>query len=320
VFGGTVGGVLEGFWVRVIASGLYGHVLYTGLAGLGIAWFVTRRGTRPLGQRLLVALGLLSLAMFAHFLWNSPFIWDALPLPAAAAAKGLPFLFVLVILLRLARRREHRWLAAALETEVGRQGLIREELEMLIDPGRRKQARGEVRSMAGAGAEQQLKRLQHEQLGLAMVATRAQGENDPDLLTQRRRCQDLRTQLWALHRVIDALGLQPATVEATRNMPPVQVPARSQASSVNAPTGPVNQHVVPLASSGGDPGWVVGPSGAAARATPDPAADPVTTLAPGLAVTVVQRAGGWVQVRAANGWTGWVDARLVVQLRPSYWQ
>ena len=41
-FGGQPAGVVGGFFVRVLASGLYGHVLYTGLTGMGIAWFVTR--------------------------------------------------------------------------------------------------------------------------------------------------------------------------------------------------------------------------------------------------------------------------------------
>ena len=33
-FGGTPAGVLQGFYVRVLSSGLYGHVLYTGLVGM----------------------------------------------------------------------------------------------------------------------------------------------------------------------------------------------------------------------------------------------------------------------------------------------
>ncbi|RPJ12750.1 MAG: protease PrsW [Actinobacteria bacterium] len=47
IFGGTPGGVLAGFYVRVVSSGLYGHVLYTGLSGMGVAYFVSRRGEVP---------------------------------------------------------------------------------------------------------------------------------------------------------------------------------------------------------------------------------------------------------------------------------
>jgi RsiW-degrading membrane proteinase PrsW (M82 family) len=120
VFGGEPGGVFQGFFVRVVASGLYGHVLYTGLFGMGIAYFVSRRAEASLGKRLAVAAGLILTGMFAHFLWNSPLIdfypSGGLDSPAAylqvilaTAVKGLPFLLFLVLMITLARRREHRW-------------------------------------------------------------------------------------------------------------------------------------------------------------------------------------------------------------------
>jgi hypothetical protein len=72
-FGGQPAGVLGGFFVRVLASGLYGHVLYTGLTGMGIAWFVTRTDLRP-ARRLAVAAGLCLAGVVGHFLWNSPLL------------------------------------------------------------------------------------------------------------------------------------------------------------------------------------------------------------------------------------------------------
>jgi hypothetical protein len=42
------------------------------------------------------------------------------------------------------------------------------------------------------------------------------------------------------------------------------------------------------------------------------ASRPMTPLAPGLELVVVQRIGDWAQVRAVNGWSGWVDARMLV--------
>ena len=50
VFGGSPSGVLKGFFVRVVASGLYSHVLYTGLVGMGIGYFVSRRERQPPGR------------------------------------------------------------------------------------------------------------------------------------------------------------------------------------------------------------------------------------------------------------------------------
>ena len=58
IFGGEPSGVLAGFYIRVLSSGLYGHVLYTGLAGMGIAYFVARREEAPFRRRALVAAGL----------------------------------------------------------------------------------------------------------------------------------------------------------------------------------------------------------------------------------------------------------------------
>ena len=54
VFGGHPNGVLQGFFVRVVASGLYSHVLYSGLVGMGIGYFVSRRQRRAARRRLTV--------------------------------------------------------------------------------------------------------------------------------------------------------------------------------------------------------------------------------------------------------------------------
>lgn len=57
-------------------------------------------------------------------------------------------------------------------------------------------------------------------------------------------------------------------------------------------------HVVPAA---GMPAW----------AAPDPAAQPVATLAGGIELRVVGESGAWARVVGANGWEGWVDGRLL---------
>jgi RsiW-degrading membrane proteinase PrsW (M82 family) len=310
VFGGTIGGVLEGFWVRVIASGLFGHVLYTGLAGIGIAYFVTRQGVQPVWRRMAVGVALLGLAMLAHFVWNSPLFWDTLPLPLAAAAKGVPFLIALVILLRLARRRENRWMAAALEREVGGPGLAREELVILSDWRHRRGARKRVGAKAGRDAQRLEGRLQHEQLALAMMASRTTDPADPDLLRQRARIQQLRDQLWAIPGVVGALQIPEATVHAMRAMGRVVLPF-GDAGVAAAPTPATPERA-----------WV-SDTGATAWAFPDPTNPPIATLEPGLAVEVTQRTGGWAEVRTAEGNTGWVDARLLTSQPPprrSYWR
>ena len=208
IFGGTPGGVLAGFYVRVVSSGLYGHVLYTGLSGMGVAYFVSRRGEVPFGRRLAVAIGLFVAAVAGHFLWNSPLlhffpgnvddVGDWLRIPLAAAVKGAPLLLVVVVLVRLARRRERMWLEVALRSEVDSPALSEEELLVLLDPSARRRSRREMRARAGEAAERLLKRLQKEQVNLAMIRTRVASDVAPELVHQRALCTSLRDALLAM--------------------------------------------------------------------------------------------------------------------------
>jgi protease PrsW len=206
-FGGQPAGVVGGFFVRVLASGLYGHVLYTGLTGMGIAWFVTRTDQR-LARRLLIAGGLCLLAVFAHFLWNSPLL-NLLPtgevtpveqlvaIPLAAAVKGVPFLAVVVVLVTLARQQERRWLRVAAAGELGGPALLPDELEVLERPGRRWRARRALRRRSGRRAAALLKRLHRQQLSLAMLRTRLTDDDAPDLISQCQRIVQTREALRA---------------------------------------------------------------------------------------------------------------------------
>jgi protease PrsW len=209
VFGGETEGVLIGFFLRVIASGLYGHVLYTGLSGMGVAYFTTRRSEASLGKRLSVAMGLFAVAVVAHFVWNSPLL-DFFPEPPfegveflqvlfATAVKGVPLLAFVAVMVRLARRREHRWLQAALADEVGKDGILEDEMAILETPRGRRRARKEIGLSNGPAASDMLKRLHRQQINLAMVATRVESEH-PDLLRQRAHCKAIRDLLEAIPR------------------------------------------------------------------------------------------------------------------------
>ena len=63
------------------------------------------------------------------------------------------------------------------------------------------------------------------------------------------------------------------------------------------------------------PSTRVPPGGMASWPTADPAG-PVTNLDGGLHLAVIHRVDDWAQVRASNGWVGWVDARRLVPLAP----
>jgi Uncharacterised protein family UPF0547 len=53
-------------------------------------------------------------------------------------------------------------------------------------------------------------------------------------------------------------------------------------------------------------------AGMAAWTAPDPKLPPAVTLNGRLELVVAERAGDWARVAAVNGWTGWVDGRLLV--------
>jgi RsiW-degrading membrane proteinase PrsW (M82 family) len=206
-FGGTTGGVLEGFYVRVLSSGLYGHVLYTGLIGMAIGLVVSKRDARPTRERLPAAVGLVALAIAGHALWNAPLPSIApqppitgvgwVLLPAVFAIKGLPLLMLVVVALRLARARERRWLDAALADEVGRDGITPSEFSVLREPAARRAAIKAMRRRAGEPAAKLLARLEREQIDLAMIASRVGPEN-PILTEQREYCRSLRDALAAM--------------------------------------------------------------------------------------------------------------------------
>ena len=207
-FGGTPSGVLEGFYVRVVSSGLYGHVLYTGLVGMAIGLLVTRRDPTPMRDRVPLAAGIIALAVLRHALWNAPVLALAprppvhgaawLLYPVDLAIKGLPLLLFVIVALRLARNRERRWLDGALEAEVGRGGVTADELAVLRVPARRRVAVRTMRARAGDAAGRLLTRLQREQIDLAMVASRVATPDAPELVAQRGFCASLRAALDAM--------------------------------------------------------------------------------------------------------------------------
>jgi protease PrsW len=207
-FGGSPRGVLEGFYVRVVSSGLYGHVLYTGLTGMGIGYLVSRREDVPTKKRVAVAVALFLAAVLGHALWNAPVLdlgptppfslADRLLLPVDLAVKGLPLLLVVVIGVSLARDRERRWLDRSLVAEIGREGISAEEFEILRDPKLRRRALSEMRRRAGRRAAALLRRLQREQVNLAMVVSRAPTPDDPAIEREREYCRSLRDALAAI--------------------------------------------------------------------------------------------------------------------------
>ncbi len=220
VFGGKPAGVWRGFFLRMVANGLYSHVLYTGLVGMGIGYAVERRGGTSRGRKAAVLAGLATVAIVAHFLWNSPFFdlfpaqpWhgaDWFQVLFATTLKGLPLLGFVALALALARRREHRWLTGVLSGEADEGGISTQELDILASPHRRRRIRRDMRRRAGARAAAVLHRLQREQVNLGMIRARVETDDDPALIAQRALCQSLRLALGAMPGAASAGTGRPA--------------------------------------------------------------------------------------------------------------
>jgi hypothetical protein len=59
------------------------------------------------------------------------------------------------------------------------------------------------------------------------------------------------------------------------------------------------------------PSHAVPPQGLRAWGAPDPAGPVVANLAPGLPIQVAEVRGAWARVICSNGWTGWIDGRII---------
>jgi hypothetical protein len=283
-----LGGLMEGFFIRVIVGGPYTHVLWTAMSGMGLAYFVTRLDV-PRSRRLLVAAGLYLSGVGLHFLWNSPILNDALlsgdPGPVQwliwAAVKGLPFLVFVAVMVRLATRHQQRWFREALVPEVASGTVTAEEIDQLDDLRSRRAARKAVAARKGPHGGRLMARLQQAQIALGVALVGKQQHGAEAHATEREHIAALRAELQALPDV---------AVQVAATAPVAAAPVAAWAPS----------HVVP-------------PEGLPSWDQPDPAR-PQTPLAGNLPLAIVQRVGDWVQVSASNGWTGWVDGRRLVAL------
>jgi RsiW-degrading membrane proteinase PrsW (M82 family) len=196
---GQLGAVVSTYFLRVVIAGLYSHILFSGLMGFGFAYAVTKPDV-PRPRRLGVAAFFVLLAWAAHFVWNSPWLESFTGLGAesfvlALAVKGLPFLFFLAILALVARRREQQAFARLVAVEVGSDVLSEEEFRILQSGRRRRAARRQIRRSKGPGAQLLLKRLQREQMNLALFHTKIRESDHPALEAQRDKIRELRAKL-----------------------------------------------------------------------------------------------------------------------------
>ncbi len=200
--GGAADAVVGMFFLRVILSGLYSHMLFTGFFGFGFAYFVTQKG-RSLGRRSTVFAACAFLAWAAHFVWNSPWLESLMSrgtgaFVGALVIKGLPFLILLVLLGVFAQRRERRVFGCLMRAEVGGDVLSQGEFYVLQSGRRRREALRRMGRSKGAQARAIFKRLMRAQIGLALLRNREPFGDQPALEAQREVIRRLKSQLASL--------------------------------------------------------------------------------------------------------------------------
>jgi RsiW-degrading membrane proteinase PrsW (M82 family) len=199
---GQVSAVVAMFFLRVVLSGLYSHMLFTGVMGFGFAYFVTQRW-RSLGNRLGTFVLCAVLAWAAHFVWNSPWLESLMSQGTGAfilalVIKGLPFLFLLVLLGLFARRREGQAFARLMGSEVGSDVVTAEEFAVLRSGRSRRKTLRWMKRVKGKPARAVLKQLMRAQMNLALFQGKVTSADDPALEAQRDVVRRLKARLVAL--------------------------------------------------------------------------------------------------------------------------
>ena len=114
------------------------------------------------------------------------------------------------------------------------------------------------------------------------------------------------TPMTPMTPVAEPVTAEPVAAEPVAAEPMTQ--PQSQPAAVAASAVPT-----PAATPTWTPTHRVPPAGMAAWERADPSAKIIAQLAAGLELQLVEQLGAWARVRASNGWTGWVDGRILQQ-------
>ena len=195
-----VAGALNVTFARVLSAGPWSHPLYTGAAGLGIAFFVTQT-RRRLSTRWGVLIGLCALAMGMHGFWNLP-LPSSMP-PALAIpltyGKGLIILGLFFMLYHFAARAEWHWFVTTMSDQDENVITTQDLTEMRSLRSRRK-ARKRAHNRWGKRAAHLLRQLHRELVSLAALVARDQRRGEavpdgPDVAAVKRNIAAIRAEL-----------------------------------------------------------------------------------------------------------------------------
>lgn len=190
----AIAGVVASFVLRGLVGGLWSHPTFTAITGAGVGYFFGSGASAA--KRWLVMLGSLVTAMVLHGLFDSPLLELDNPL-ISTVVKGVPALILLLVLLRIARKRERAVFEGLGETRVPNELVSHEELETLLTKSDRRRARRSVRKGHGVAASQALHRLQRSQIELiAAIGDEGTGSENAlayaeEVRIDRRMLQDV---------------------------------------------------------------------------------------------------------------------------------
>jgi hypothetical protein len=105
---------------------------------------------------------------------------------------------------------------------------------------------------------------------------------------------------------------QPAAAQPAAQPAYTPQPAQQPYQAQPVQAQPVQAQPAPQpAASQWVPSHSVPPQGLSAWSAPDPSGPVVANLAPGLPIQVAEVRGAWARVICSNGWTGWIDGRII---------
>ena len=157
---------------RILVAGPWSHPIYSGVAGLGVAFAVTSKRTPLIRYGVAAALFVAAWAM--HLLWNSP-LPDWLPNALgvfAAYGKGILILVFFLALYRHALHRDWRWFADIMDGQP-ETVITREEMSSMRNLRTRKRARNQAEFIYGTPGKKLVSRMQKAQTDLADALARA---------------------------------------------------------------------------------------------------------------------------------------------------
>lgn len=163
-----------------LTFGVGGHLIFTGIAGFGVGYVMTRRD-RSMFNRILVAAALLVVAWGLHFLWDAPFEG----LITGPLMKYPILLIAFFLLYRYAVHREWDWFSQTMANQPD-EVITKDEITAMRTLRGRHRARRRARREGGILKKRQFRYLQDSQLGLAIALDRSHDpDNDPAVAARR---------------------------------------------------------------------------------------------------------------------------------------